>query len=147
MYKSILRPFLFKLDPEKAHHLTFTLLKNFGSLGKAFLPKPIHDKRLEREVFGLKFPNPVGLAAGLDKNAVAFREFAELGFGFVEMSDDAAAKKAINELNDASVDGRNIRVTEAKPKEDRPRGNGGGFGGGNRGGGYNSGGGYNKNRY
>lgn len=85
MYKSILRPLLFKLDPEKAHHLTFSLLKNFGGIGKTFLPKPIHDKRLEREVFGLKFPNPVGLAAGLDKNAVAFREFADLGFGFVEI--------------------------------------------------------------
>ena len=66
------------------------------------------------------------------------------GFGFVEMSDDAAARKAIAELNEATVDGRTIKVTEAKPKEDRPRNNGGGFGGGNRGG---YGGGYNKNRY
>jgi len=50
------------------------------------------------------------------------------GFGFVEMSDDAASQKAIAELNDASVDGRNIKVMEAKPKEDRPaRSNGGGF--------------------
>jgi RNA recognition motif-containing protein len=61
------------------------------------------------------------------------------GFGFVEMSDDAAAKKAIAELNDAAVDGRTIKVMEAKPKEDKPRG-GGGFRG-------NGGGGYNKNRY
>lgn len=65
------------------------------------------------------------------------------GFGFVEMPDDEASKKAIAELNDASVDGRNIKVVEAKPKEDRPaRGNGGG---GFRGG--NGGGGYNKNRW
>lgn len=85
MYKSILRPILFELDPEKAHHLTFFLLKNFGFFGKLFLPKPIEDKRLEREVFGLKFKNPVGLAAGLDKNAVAFKEFSDLGFGFVEI--------------------------------------------------------------
>lgn len=85
MYKSILRPFLFNLDPEKAHHLTFSLLKNFGTVGKVFLPKPIEDKRLEREVFGIKFKNPVGLAAGLDKNAVAFQEFSDLGFGFVEI--------------------------------------------------------------
>src|ERR671913_1359497 len=61
------------------------------------------------------------------------------GFGFVEMSDDEASKKAITELNDASVDGRNIKVMEAKPKEDKPRG-GGGFGGGNKGG-------FNKNRW
>ena len=85
MYKSILRPFLFSIDPEKAHHLTFSLLKNFGGFGKLFLPKPIEDSRLEREVFGIKFKNPVGLAAGLDKNAVAFEEFADLGFGFVEI--------------------------------------------------------------
>jgi len=56
------------------------------------------------------------------------------------MSDDAAAKKAIEELNDSSVDGRNIKVMEAKPKEDRPAR-------GNSGGGYNNGNSYNKNRY
>ncbi|MDB5207916.1 MAG: RNA-binding protein [Flavisolibacter sp.] len=73
------------------------------------------------------------------------------GFGFVEMSDDAAAQKAITELDEATVEGRAIRVTEAKPKEDRPArtGGGGGFRGGNGGGGYNGGGsgGYNKSRY
>jgi RNA recognition motif-containing protein len=61
------------------------------------------------------------------------------GFGFVEMSDDAASKKAIAELNEKDVDGRTIKVMEAKPKEDRPaRGNSGG---------YNNGGSYNKNQY
>jgi RNA recognition motif-containing protein len=50
------------------------------------------------------------------------------GFGFVEMSDDAAAKKAIAELNNGTVDGRTIKVMEAQPREDRPaRNNGGGF--------------------
>lgn len=61
------------------------MLKNFGFLTKLFLPKPIQDKRLEREVFGLKFKNPVGLAAGFDKNAVLFNELGDLGFGFVEI--------------------------------------------------------------
>ena len=60
------------------------------------------------------------------------------GFGFVEMSDDAASKKAIAELNDAEVDGRTIKVMEAKPKEDRPARNNGG---------YNNSNSYNKNRY
>ena len=60
------------------------------------------------------------------------------GFGFVEMSDDTAANKAIAELNDATVEGRNIKVMVAKPKEERPaRSNGGNFS-------NNS---YNKNRY
>lgn len=85
MYKTIIRPLLFRLDPEKAHHLTFSLLKNFGSLASFFLGKPIEDPRLEREVFGLKFKNPVGLAAGLDKDAVAYQQFSDLGFGFVEI--------------------------------------------------------------
>ena len=64
------------------------------------------------------------------------------GFGFVEMSDDEAGRKAIAELDNGTVEGRNIRVQEAKPKEDRPsRPSGGGYGGGgNRGGGGYGGG-------
>ena len=67
------------------------------------------------------------------------------GFGFVEMSDDEAAKKAIAELDQATVEGRNIRVMEAKPKEDRPA-RSGGFRN-NNGGGFNNNNSYNKNRY
>lgn len=66
------------------------------------------------------------------------------GFGFVEMSDDEAAKKAIAELDQASVEGRSIKVMEARPKEDRPSRPGGGGGGGFRGNGGGSGGGFNK---
>src|SRR3982750_4584268 len=73
------------------------------------------------------------------------------GFGFVEMPDNEAAQKAIAELDNGTVEGRNIRVMEAKPKEEKPRGGGGGGyrGGNGGGGGYNGGGGggYNKNRY
>ncbi|MGV3530599.1 MAG: RNA recognition motif domain-containing protein [Flavisolibacter sp.] len=65
------------------------------------------------------------------------------GFGFVEMSDDAAARKAIAELDGADVEGRAIKVMEAKPKEDRPRSGFGGGGGRN----FNNGNSYNKNRY
>jgi len=59
------------------------------------------------------------------------------GFGFVEMSDDAASRKAIAELNDSTIDGRTIKVTEARPKEDKPRRNDG----------FNNSNSYNKNRY
>ena len=73
------------------------------------------------------------------------------GFGFVEMSDDTAANKAIAELDGATVEGRNIKVMEAKPKEDRPRNSGGGggrgFSGGGGGGNYNNSRSFNKNRY
>ena len=85
MYKSLIRPILFKFDPEEVHHFTFSFLKNFGFLAKLFLPKPIEDKHLEREVFGLKFKNPVGLAAGFDKDAKLFNELSDLGFGFIEI--------------------------------------------------------------
>jgi RNA recognition motif-containing protein len=72
------------------------------------------------------------------------------GFGFVEMADDTAAKKAIAELDQATVDGRAIRVSEARPKENRSGGGGGGgYKGGGGGGGYKGGngggGGYNRN--
>ena len=67
------------------------------------------------------------------------------GFAFVEMSDDAAASKAINELNGAMVDGRALRVSEAKPREERPTGGAGGGGSRNGGGGYGGGGGQQRN--
>ena len=67
------------------------------------------------------------------------------GFGFVEMSDEAASKKAIAELDGATVEGRAIKVMEAKPKENKPnRSNGGNYGSG---GNFNNSGSYNKNRY
>lgn len=86
MYKTI-RSILFKMDPEEAHHFTFSSLKFLGNFPflLRFFTKPIKDKRLEREVFGLKFPNPVGLAAGLDKDAKLYKELSALGFGFVEI--------------------------------------------------------------
>lgn len=86
MYKRFLRPFFFRFDPEKIHHLTFSLLKNTPlAFSRIVFPKPVEDKRLEREVFGLKFKNPVGLAAGLDKDAKLYHELSDLGFGFIEI--------------------------------------------------------------
>lgn len=77
------------MNPEKAHHTTFSLLKasrfipGFGFLSKkAFLVK---SPALERKLFGLRFRNPVGLAAGLDKDAIAFKELGNFGFGFIEI--------------------------------------------------------------
>src|SRR6056297_1283233 len=88
MYKSIIRPILFLFDPEKVHHFSFLLIKIFSKIGVLGLLRPIfslEDKRLEREVFGIKFKNPVGLAAGFDKNAVLYNELSNFGFGFVEI--------------------------------------------------------------
>lgn len=89
MYKSIIRPLLFRYDPEKVHHFTFSSIRllnaipGFSSLSKTMYE--VTDSRLEREVFGLKFKNPVGLAAGLDKDAKLYKELSNLGFGFIEI--------------------------------------------------------------
>jgi dihydroorotate dehydrogenase len=88
MYQ-LIKPILFKFDPENVHYFVTRNLKRFNRFpgGKA-LSKAIWDvesPKLEREVFGLKFRNPVGLAAGFDKNAEMMGEMANLGFGFVEI--------------------------------------------------------------
>ena len=89
MYKLFIRPILFCFDPEKVHYLTFSLIRfvskipGFPSLFRALFE--VKDSRLEREVFGLKFKNPVGLAAGFDKDATLYQEFSNFGFGFIEI--------------------------------------------------------------
>lgn len=77
------------MNPEKAHHTVTGGLKTFSKIwGSKTLLKSLYavnDKRLEREVFGLKFKNPVGLAAGFDKNAEYIEDMAKFGFGFIEI--------------------------------------------------------------
>ncbi len=89
MYKSVIRPFFFLFDPEKIHHFTFSLIKILSKIpGIPFIFRSlftISDKKLERQLFGLTFKNPVGLAAGFDKNAVLYNELANFGFGFIEI--------------------------------------------------------------
>jgi dihydroorotate dehydrogenase len=86
LYETFVRPLLFSLDPENAHHLTIRALRAASHSDFA-----LHRLRLfrppskPRTLFGLNFPNPIGLAAGLDKNGVALPAWAALGFGFVEM--------------------------------------------------------------
>ncbi len=89
MYKQLIRPILFCFDPEAVHHFTFSAVRiankipGFSSLFKSLYE--VNDKRLEREVFGLKFKNPVGLAAGFDKDAKLYQELSNFGFGFIEI--------------------------------------------------------------
>jgi dihydroorotate dehydrogenase len=89
MYKYLLRPIFFLFEPEKAHHLVTGLFKFMMKIpGKRWVFESIYkleDQRLSREVFGLTFPNPVGLAAGFDKQASFYKEFSSLGFGFIEV--------------------------------------------------------------
>jgi len=89
MYKLLVRPFLFLFDPEAVHHFTFKII-----IISRYIPGvkqirkliySVNDKSLERELFGLKFKNPVGIAAGFDKNALLLNDLENFGFGFVEI--------------------------------------------------------------
>ena len=89
MYKFVIKPLLFLFDPEWVHHTVFKSIKiahkipGVSSLLRAMFT--IKGKGLERKLFGLTFPNPVGLAAGFDKDAKLFQELSNFGFGFVEI--------------------------------------------------------------
>jgi dihydroorotate dehydrogenase len=89
MYKLLIRPVFFLFDPEKIHHFTFSLLRFINKI--PLIPSLlrglyiVEDSRLERTLFGLTFKNPIGLAAGFDKDAKLYNELGNLGFGFVEI--------------------------------------------------------------
>ncbi len=89
MYKLLLRPLFFLFDPEKIHHFTFSLIKftskipGFSAVFRSLYV--VENTKLERNLFGITFKNPVGLAAGFDKNAVLYNELANFGFGFIEI--------------------------------------------------------------
>ena len=88
-YKGVIRKFLFQYDPEQIHHKTFSMIK--GIMKVPLVPQitrslfVVKSQQLEKELFGIRFKNPVGLAAGFDKNALLFDEFGNYGFGFVEI--------------------------------------------------------------
>ena len=89
MYKQLIRPILFKLSPERVHNITLRMLgvaRRIPLLGKALrLFFKYDDPSLRRNLFGLEFPNPVGLAAGIDKNGDHYNELAWFGFSFIEI--------------------------------------------------------------
>src|SRR6185369_6863252 len=86
LYKSVLRPLLFRGDAEKTHEQTLAMLSRMafleGALENLF---SVHDPRLETRVGPLRLKNPVGLSAGFDKNGVAIRTWPGFGFGFIEI--------------------------------------------------------------
>tara|TARA_A100001011_G_scaffold220227_1_gene228224 strand:+ start:58254 stop:59279 length:1026 start_codon:yes stop_codon:yes gene_type:complete len=85
----IIKRLLFLFDPEWIHHIVFKSIKIVNKIpGVSSLLSSIYvlkDKRLEQKLFGLNFPNPVGLAAGFDKDAKLFNELSRFGFGFIEI--------------------------------------------------------------
>lgn len=88
-YQYFIKPFFFLFDPERAHYLLVDIIKFSMKIpGVSLLFRWIYGyehPQLKRTVFGIEFPNPVGLGAGFDKNAVLVDEFAHLGFGFIEV--------------------------------------------------------------
>lgn len=89
MYKIIIKPLFFLFQPETIHHIVFKIIKFFSAIpGVSSLIRMVYvvgDKRLEVKLFGLTFPNPVGLAAGFDKDAKLYDELGNYGFGFIEI--------------------------------------------------------------
>ncbi len=89
MYKALLRPILFLFDPESVHYFTFNMIKLTAKIPgvKQWRRRKysVNDANLSKEIFGLTFKNPVGIAAGFDKNALILNELEDFGFGFVEI--------------------------------------------------------------
>lgn len=92
---NLIKPILFSFDPESIHSLTFKALPLIPDKIKNLYK--VEDAKLEREFFGIKFPNPVGLAAGLDKDGVVFEELSKFGFGFIEIGTITPMKQSGNE--------------------------------------------------
>tara|TARA_B100001115_G_scaffold184284_1_gene186071 strand:- start:467 stop:1507 length:1041 start_codon:yes stop_codon:yes gene_type:complete len=88
MYRLLLKPIFFSLDPEKAHHFTFNLIRlmhripGFGAISRAMY-RPSNTDSID--LWGLHFPNRVGMAAGFDKDGKLYRELYNYGFGFIEV--------------------------------------------------------------
>ena len=96
-YERFVRPLLFSLDAETAHRLTITFLRAASKVDIALRALTVFQPRPKpKKIFGLNFPNPIGLAAGLDKNGVALPAWAALGFGFVEIGTVTAKQQSGN---------------------------------------------------
>jgi dihydroorotate dehydrogenase len=148
VYKLLIKPILFLFQPEKAHHITLFLLKLALAVpGLGWLIRKsfeVKDKRLERTVFGLKFPNPVGLAAGFDKEGKHYEAMSALGFGqagnpqprlfrlpkdealinrmgFNNEGVDAMAKRLKNRKPGGLIIGGNIGKNKVTPNEQAER--------------------------
>lgn len=103
VYTRFIRPVFFKFDPEKIHNFTISYLRILSKIpGTAAIVRAIYAPKqhshLSQTIAGIKFPHPVGLAAGLDKNAEAYSMFAAMGFSFVEVGTVTPKPQAGNEL-------------------------------------------------
>ncbi len=136
MFK-ILRPFLFSFSPETAHNIIVRLMKFICYLPfSGWIIKLLYNyksPKLEREVIGLKFPNPVGLAAGFDKNGEIFSQLGNLGFGFIEIGSITPAEQVGNPkprcfrieedkaiINRMGINNKGVKYAVSKLKNRKP---------------------------
>src|SRR5438477_10713102 len=97
LYERLVRPLLFSLDAEAAHHFTVALLGSASHFGLALrVLRCFRPSSKPKTLFGLNFPNPIGLAAGLDKNGVALPAWAALGFGVIVIGTVTATAQQVN---------------------------------------------------
>lgn len=103
LYQNFAKPFFFKMDPERAHHVVMDGMRQAARLpGGTSLLRAMYGVKetndMAQELWGLHFPNPIGLAAGLDKNAEAVEGFSSIGFGFMEVGTVTPLAQPGNEL-------------------------------------------------
>ena len=107
IYEKIIKPILFRLPIERAHRLTLIALRLIGMVpgGRWLLRKShaVESPALEREVFGIRFRNPVGLAAGFDVDGDVCNELSALGFGFVEIGTLTPVRRAATPVRGSSA--------------------------------------------
>ena len=118
-----LQPLFFSGDAETAHERVLSSVEIVSKIPGViqFLRWQFRKESpvLHTKLFGKTVNNPIGLAAGFDKDGRIYPALFALGFGFVEMSDDSSATAAIESLNGKNFQGRNLTVNEAKPRENR----------------------------
>ena len=103
MYQKVMKPIFFRMDPETAHHITIGGLSVAGKVpGATGVLQAMYGTgrrpELETELWGVRFPNPIGLAAGLDKDGQAIKAFSAIGFGFIEVGTVTPKPQPGNEL-------------------------------------------------
>lgn len=138
MFRLILKPLLFSFSPETAHNIVARLLilLRYIPLSSKIIRLIYRPKSplLEREVMGIKFPNPVGFAAGFDKNGEMYNELSDFGFGFVEIGSVTPNEQPGNPkprifrlvednaiINRMGINNKGVKYTVSKLKDQKPR--------------------------
>ncbi|MEZ7954800.1 MAG: dihydroorotate dehydrogenase (quinone), partial [Bacteroidales bacterium] len=138
MFRLLIKPILFSFTPETAHNIVarLLLLLSYIPYSKYLVRLFFHfsSSSLEREVMGIKFPNPIGLAAGFDKNAELYNPLSDFGFGFIEIGSVTPVEQPGNSkprifrlvedkalINRMGINNKGVKHTVSKLKQIKPR--------------------------